>query len=158
MKNFLKVLFSYCVWVVLIVTPVFVWQKFWIFEKFELPSQVLITVGIGLFTILLLILATLPKKNDIIVKNINEHPFIAIQNLLYRLDNEEDIIMLRTIRRRVNNKIQSSKTNKLMVQATKDICGKNCKCKKQKVYDGCDTCKVYDEYVKYLQKYTKEEN
>lgn len=157
MKRFLGVLFGFCCWVILIVTPVFIWQKFWIFAKFELPNQILLTVADGMLIIMLLIVAMLPDKDKELLKNMKEHPFTTIQNMLYHLDNNEDIIKLRAIRRRVNKKIQSSKTNKLMIQATKDICGKNCKCKKQKAYDGCDTCKVYDEYVKYLQKYTDEE-
>ena len=158
MRNFLKTLVAFLFGSILISGIVFVWQKFWIFSSFNLTGQILTTTFAVICLLIILVItaeASLRERHKII-KSLNDDRVSILFQILYSLDNEKDIKILRRIRKRVNQRIASSDTNKKMIKATKDLCGKNCKCKEIKKLDGCETCKLYDSYVEYLLKVTDE--
>lgn len=156
MIKFLKSTGYFLLITIAILSPVFAWQKFWIFSNFSLAETIILTC-LGCTIILTEILSNCRKTDDEkLIETLKKEPIKILFPILYDLDNEKDIRVLRRIRKRVNQKIAQSTTNKKMVQATKDLCGKNCKCKEIKKFGGCETCKLYDSYVEYLLKVTEE--
>lgn len=110
----------------------------------ELYQKICIT-GIAILCYLVLILEEKPSKYQ---KAIEEESKDVIYQTI-KLDNEKDVSLLRTLRTLINRKLSTSSTNKNMILASKELCGKNCKCKDIKNADQC-TCGMYDAYVQYL--------
>jgi hypothetical protein len=73
---------------------------------------------------------------------------------LFELNGENDTEDLRLIRAMVNKKLKYSRKNKNMIQASKELCGKNCKCSELRKQNLCNKCGVYKAYVEYLQEHT----
>jgi hypothetical protein len=68
---------------------------------------------------------------------------------ILKLDNETDVNLLRDIQSVTKKKLLKSNRNKCIIQATKELCGKNCKCTSIKKTKTC-TCGMFEEYVNYL--------
>ena len=73
-----------------------------------------------------------------------------------RLNNEDDVMLLRDLQTLIRKKLSHSVKNKMIIKATKELCGKQCKCLSVKKARAC-TCGMFDEYVKYLSSEQTEE-
>ena len=151
MKKFLNNLINIVFIGAISVLLVFVWQKFWIFQNLELFEQIIVTIPSGLLTLLIMLFNSKDSENDKHMKRIRNNPIGLTFTLLHNFDPEKHIKELRRLRTRVNQKISRSETNKIMIQASKDICGKNCKCKEIRKIQMCEDCKMYEAYVQYLK-------
>ena len=153
MKKFFKKLIDCVLFSICAVILVFTWTGFSIFATSQLYQKILITILAVLAIIITLIPTDYEFEDTRIAKYVKESPTKAVFSLIVNLDPEEHIKELRSLRTIINNKITRSETNKLMIVATKNICGKNCKCPEVRKNGYCKNCEMYEAYVNYLKQY-----
>jgi hypothetical protein len=154
MKNYIKNLFVGLLFGICGALVFFIWTDATCFNinrvEMALYAKILSTIAIGgCCVVLSLTITSFDTKKPLNTKGI-------MYTELFNLDPEEDVYCIRRVKSMMNNKLNYSRTNKLMIKAKKDICGKNCKCTQIKKSQGCIDCGVFNEYVEYLKEYTKE--
>ena len=141
---------------ILIGAVIFLGVVAWVTPELKVGLLSKILLSVGMFCWLIVFSIPTRSQNDKIAEQVQNTPKNTMVSLLLQLDPEDDIKFLKRLRKYVNTKISHSNTNKHMIRATKEICGKNCKCPVIKKSAGCEYCDMYDAYVEYL-KATQEE-
>ena len=149
MKKFLKKFFYNLFIGAIVLVGTCIWLDVPDLNNIGVVSRGLITFG--MFCILLVMSIPIVNDNDEIAEQVKKSPITTTFVLLQNFNPEKNIKELRRLRKRVNQKISRSETNKLMIQATKEICGKNCKCQTTRKRGECEYCDMYDAYVNYLK-------